>query len=113
MTARGRLRWRRDFAAVRAEGVKVRRPSVTLYVRHRSPDHGPARLGLAVATRCGSAVTRNRIKRRLRAAFERSTGQGAMDVVAHARAATAEVPFQELVDAFDAALEATPQGASR
>ena len=53
---------------------------------------GPPRLGLSVGKAAGKAVTRNRIRRRLREAF-RAYGPGPADVVLVGRAEVATEPF--------------------
>lgn len=58
------------------------------------PD-GPSRLGLAVSARAVGAVQRNRIKRRVRAAF-RGAAPAGLDVVVRARPLAATADFQEL-----------------
>lgn len=60
---------------------------------------GPAempRLGLLVSKSCGSAVRRNRIKRRLRAAAEGVELQPGIDYVIIATSQVAEVPYNQL-----------------
>lgn len=54
------------------------------------------RLGLLVSKSCGSAVRRNRIKRRLRAAAEGLELQPGIDYVIIATSQVAEVPYAQL-----------------
>ena len=71
MTRRSRLSRSRDFDAVYRNGRSVSTRYLTLYAFPRSEDEDEEpRLGLAVSRQVGGAVTRNRLKRRLRAAFE-------------------------------------------
>jgi ribonuclease P protein component len=68
---RHRLSRSRDFDAVYRHGRSVATRYLVLYAFPRDDDAGEGpRLGLAVSRQLGSAVERNRIKRRLRAAFE-------------------------------------------
>lgn len=72
MSRRTRLSRSRDFDAVYRHGRSVSTRYLTLYSFAR-PDEDDAespRLGLAVSRQVGGAVARNRLKRRLRAAFE-------------------------------------------
>lgn len=68
---------------------------------------GPAempRLGLLVSKSCGSAVRRNRIKRRLRAAAEGVELQPGIDYVIIATSQVAEAPYEQLTAWLDRAL---------
>lgn len=56
-----------DFTRVRKTGKRVSTGSLTIYIL--VTDLGVRRLGLAVSSRVGNAVRRNRIKRLLREAF--------------------------------------------
>ena len=60
---------------------------------------GETRLGISVTTRTGNAVKRNRIRRRLRAAFAAGLADapGPLDIVAVGRPAAAELPFIDLL----------------
>ena len=70
MERRQRLSRSRDFDAVYRQGRSVSTRSVTLHWFAREDDaDGPPRLGLAVPRAVGTAVTRNRIKRQLRAVW--------------------------------------------
>ena len=61
------LKKRADFLRMR-QGHKYTSPYFILrYGRADVPLDGGARVGYTVTTKCGNAVTRNRIKRRLRA----------------------------------------------
>lgn len=66
---------------------------------------GSPRLGLVVAKSCGSAVTRNRIKRRLRAAADRVGLEPGREYVIIASAQVAEAPFDRLTGWLERALE--------
>jgi ribonuclease P protein component len=64
---RHRLSRSRDFDAVYRQGRSVSTRFLVLYRFDREGDaRGEARLGIAVPKKIGGAVTRNRIKRRLR-----------------------------------------------
>jgi ribonuclease P protein component len=71
MKRRHRLSRSRDFDAVYRHGRSTATRFLVLYdfPREETDDDGP-RLGLAVSRQLGGAVQRNRLKRRLRAAFE-------------------------------------------
>lgn len=70
MKRRHRLSHSRDFDAVYRQGRSVATRYLVLYSFPRAePAEGP-RLGLAVSRQLGGATERNRMKRRLRAAFD-------------------------------------------
>lgn len=71
MKRRHRLSRSRDFDAVYRHGRSTSTRFLVLYdfPREEADGDGP-RLGLAVSRQLGGAVERNRLKRRLRAAFE-------------------------------------------
>jgi len=76
-----RLTSSREFDAVfKAQASKVSGP---LIVRTRANELGRHRLGMVVSRKVGNAVTRNRIKRRLREAFRlsRENWPGSYDMV--------------------------------
>ena len=72
VTRRQRLTRSRDFDAVYRHGRSVSTRYLTLYSfpRAEGESAGEPRLGLAVSRQVGGAVERNRLKRRLRSAFE-------------------------------------------
>ena len=71
MKRRHRLSRSRDFDAVYRHGRSTATRYLVLYAFPREDGDGLGpRLGLAVSRQLGGAVERNRIKRRLRAAFE-------------------------------------------
>lgn len=64
LTAAARLRTSSDFRRVTRSGVRAGRPTVVV---HAAPSTVAAvRVGLVVSKSVGNAVTRNRVKRRLR-----------------------------------------------
>jgi ribonuclease P protein component len=67
---RHRLAHAREFQAVYGARVRKTRGPITVFaVPNQRPE---PRLGLSIGARCGSAVVRNAIKRRLREAFRLS-----------------------------------------
>ena len=71
---RHRLSRSRDFDAVFRRGSSVSSRYLVLYSFPREGESGgSARLGLAVPRQVGGSAARNRVKRRLRAAFEELT----------------------------------------
>jgi ribonuclease P protein component len=80
MKRRHRLSRSRDFDAVYRQGRSTATRYLVLYSfpRQESDGDGP-RLGLAVSKQLGGAVERNRLKRRLRAAFDEASGDLSAD----------------------------------
>jgi ribonuclease P protein component len=68
------------------------------------PD-GPPRVGFLVSRSCGTAVKRNRIKRRLRSAAESVELQPGTDYVIIATDQVAQVPYRQIVNWLGRALE--------
>jgi ribonuclease P protein component len=68
---------------------------------NRRPED-PSRLGLAV--RCSGAVARNRVKRRLRAAFLQVGPVGGYDVVVRADGRALDIEYSNLVKDLGIAL---------
>jgi len=66
---------------------------------------GPPRVGLLVSRSCGTAVRRNRIKRRLRTAAESVELQPGNDYVIIATGQVAEAPYDQLTEWLGRALE--------
>jgi ribonuclease P protein component len=78
MSRRGRLSRSRDFDAVYRHGRSVSTRYLVLYTFPRGDEDeigSEPRLGLAVSRKVGGAVDRNRMKRRLRDAFERVSSE--------------------------------------
>jgi ribonuclease P protein component len=80
MKRRNRLSRSRDFDAVYRHGHSTATRYLVLYSfpREEGDGEGP-RLGLAVSRQLGGAVERNRLKRRLRAAFDELPGEVSAD----------------------------------
>ena len=65
-----RLRQRADFLAA-ASGMRITTPGFIVQGRQRE-DAGPCRVGFTVSKKVGSAVERNRVRRRLRELVRRN-----------------------------------------
>lgn len=92
----GRLVSRSEFSAVYREGRRQQGECLVLYYR---PSAGARRIAVTAGRRLGTAVVRNRARRRLREAVrrveDRLCPRGDLVVVARSRAGTA--PFSEIV----------------
>ncbi len=66
-----RLRQRADFLAAAAAGARASTPGFIVQGRKRD-DAGPCRVGFTMSKKVGSAVERNRVRRRLRELVRRN-----------------------------------------
>ena len=91
-----RLLKRGEFRRVYDEGQRRGGPWCAVFFRPNSLSE--TRLGVTVPARVGSAVVRNRVKRRLREVFRlnRLLLVPGWDIVLNPREAVARVPFQAL-----------------
>jgi ribonuclease P protein component len=100
-----RMRQRADFLAA-ATGAKVPAAAFVLQARKRDDD-GPVRVGFTVSRKVGTAVERNRVRRRLREVVRRAgerTLRPGYDYVLIGRRSALAVPFDRLMEDFDGAL---------
>ena len=100
-----RLRQRADFLAA-ATGAKVPTAAFVLQARKRDDD-GPVRVGFTVSKKVGTAVERNRVRRRLReiVRLQAATGLSAgHDYVLIGRRAALSLPFEQIIEDFKRAL---------
>lgn len=87
-----------DFRRILSEGRRIRKAGLTIVIAESSYDH--SRLGLVVSRRVGSAVVRNRVKRRIRAAARQSNLEPS-DYIVIPTAESATTPFPMLVAALE------------
>jgi ribonuclease P protein component len=102
-----RLAKRRDFVAA-SKAMAKSMPGVVMQVRSRNDDKGP-RLGFTCTKKLGNAVTRNRIRRRLREAARLVMAEAARsghDYVLIGRAGTEKRSFEALKKDIISALAA-------
>jgi ribonuclease P protein component len=108
-----RLKRRADFLAA-AAGARGSTAGFALQVRQRSDD-GPVRVGFTVSKKVGTAVERNRVRRRLRELVRLSpTGRmrPGYDYVLIGRRAALNRPFERLLQDLDFALRRLDPGLS-
>jgi len=100
-----RLKHRADFLAA-ASGAKVPGGAFVLQARARGDDK-PARFGFTVSKKVGSAVERNRVRRRLREIVRRHAAllvQSGHDYVLIGRRAALQMPFEAMIAELTGAL---------
>jgi ribonuclease P protein component len=100
-----RLRQRADFLAA-ASAVKVPTAAFVLQVRKRS-EGGPLRVGFTVSRKVGTAVERNRVRRRLKEIVRLSAATGlpaGNDYVLVGRRAALSLPFEQIAKDFKRAI---------
>jgi ribonuclease P protein component len=93
-----------DFRRVRERGSRARRDGLTVFVAPGAAVGMGSRVGITVPGTVGGAVTRNRLRRRLRAAFDRIDTHGERDMVVRADAGAAQATFHELEEDLRMAL---------
>jgi ribonuclease P protein component len=93
-----RLRKRAEFVAV-SKGRRAGASAFLVQCAHRTYDGGAARFGMTVTRKVGTAVERNRIRRRLRTAIAQAADRAASgcDYVIVARREALHIPFEKLV----------------
>jgi ribonuclease P protein component len=93
-----------DFRTVYDNGTRVSGPLFAAFcMARRERDGAGIRIGLTVPKALGGAVVRNRIKRRLRAAFRLHRAEWPtidLDIVLNPRKAAILAPFADLERAF-------------
>jgi len=100
-----RLRHRADFLAA-ASGAKVPTAAFVLQARKRA-EGGPVRVGFTVSRKIGTAVERNRVRRRLKEVVRLSAATGLCcghDYVLIGRRAALSLPFEQITQDFERAL---------
>jgi ribonuclease P protein component len=100
-----RLKQRADFLAA-ASGAKIATAAFVLQGRNRD-DGGPARIGFTVSRKVGTAVERNRVRRRLRDVVRRSAAddlRSGFDYVLVGRRTALNRPFEQIIEDFRNAL---------
>jgi ribonuclease P protein component len=101
-----RLRKRREFEECYASGVRVSGRHIQVFLLAGGASGRP-RLGISVPRRVGSAVVRNRVRRRLREIFRRHRSllpQSALSVVVNARPSAAAAEFTDLLEDYRSGL---------
>ena len=100
-----RLKQRADFLAA-AKGARVPADAFVLQVRARG-DTAPPRFGFTVSKKVGTAVERNRVRRRLKEIVRRNAAlipQSGDDYVLIGRRAALAMPFRRINAEFSSAM---------
>jgi ribonuclease P protein component len=104
-----RLRTRPEFVQVQEDGRRAAMPTMIVLARTNGQDRD--RLGLIASRKFGGAVSRNRAKRRVRAAFRAmqpdtvgARGLAGHDIVVIPRREILAAPFPQITSQLAAAL---------
>lgn len=98
-----RLKRPSDFGNTVRQGSRAATPTVVVHVRHTLQDPPEfTRVGFVVSKKVGNAVTRNRVKRRLRHLVADLPTPAVTDVVVRALPAAAQQPERLADDVRDA-----------
>jgi len=105
LTSLERIRRKKDFSSLYKNGSRLRGRYFDLV--YRPSQSGASRLAVVVSRKVGSAVIRNRIKRRIRDVFRRNKGLFAapMDVIVVTRKEVQDLNASELRTGYFQALE--------
>lgn len=95
-----RIRRRAEYLETYARGRRHVGRWLVFFVHERAGDGG--RLGVTITKKTGTAVVRNRLRRRLKEIYRKSAlRERPLDVVVNVRAGAEEAPFVELASDFD------------
>ena len=102
-----RLRKHADFDKVYRSGRRLFASHMTVFYLMHNAASGPARVGFTVTRAMGTAVERNRLRRRLREAARLNLGTAgeAVDVVIHPKKSALTTNFVELCQEVARAFE--------
>ena len=94
------LKKNHEFRRLYSKGVSAATPHLVIYVRRTKRDTN--RIGITVSTKVGKAVTRNRIRRRLREIYRLREGEmkRGLELVIVARVRAADASYRELEKSF-------------
>lgn len=106
MRSISRLRTAADFNRVTSSGRRSRRDGLVVF----AVSAPGTRVGFAIPRSAGSAVDRNRARRRLRVLAAKHLGPG-FDVAVRAEASAVATSFQELEESLTGALQELGAGA--
>ncbi len=89
-----------EFRRLYTKGKSAVTPMMVVYCRPNTSEKG--RVGFTVSNKIGHAVTRNRIRRRLREIYRLNSYrlQGGLDIVVVARSRSAQAEYAQLERAF-------------
>jgi ribonuclease P protein component len=104
LTPLERIRKKSDFASLYREGGRFRGRFFTLVFLRNGRAY--SRLGVVASRKVGSAVVRNRVKRRLRELFRRNKEllKEPMDLIVISRPESGGAPWAEIRDAYISSL---------
>ena len=104
LTPLERIRRKSDFASLYRDGGRFRGRYFHLVFRKNELGH--SRVAVVASRKVGSAVVRNRVKRRLRELFRRHKEllREPMDLIVIARPESGEAGFSDLRDAYISSL---------
>lgn len=108
LPAAARVRLGSDFAVILRRGRRAKRGAVVVHLAERDTHLSGARAGFIVSRAVGTAVARNKVKRRLRHAVARQIPQWPdnLDVVVRALPSAAGTSFGKLATDVEAAVSA-------
>lgn len=98
-----RIRRRPDFLLAYEQGAKQHGRFMTVFLRRSTL--GAARLGVSATRKIGSAVVRNKAKRRARELYRHAKLEGGLDLVIIPRREFASAPFDRLAADYQGVLK--------